>query len=86
MAALTTEQQYQYLRTCAIGTGFIVDEAKSPKAEFSRLAVHYLGWAFTSKASTSKEWRTHWKACFGEEYPWNGRGKIPEYVLRTSNR
>ncbi|KAJ4291692.1 hypothetical protein N0V90_009587 [Kalmusia sp. IMI 367209] len=67
MAALPVDEQYEYIKACGSGTHFILDRTSTPKAEFTRLAIFFLGWD-----SSGLNWRVNWKACFGEEYIWGG--------------
>ncbi|KAF2443061.1 hypothetical protein P171DRAFT_496383 [Karstenula rhodostoma CBS 690.94] len=79
MTALTLNQQYEYLTACGAGTAFAIDREKTPKAEFNRLAKHYLGWE-----PAGIVWCTNWKACFGEDYIWRGRGANNVTATRTA--
>lgn len=90
MAMPSVNEQYSYIDKLAADYNdlsntdstlkkFLLDrgETSSPKQEFTRLAVHHYGWV-----GGGDLWKSHWKLCFGEEYPY-GR-KTTSYAMKTS--
>jgi hypothetical protein len=59
------EVQKAYLRLWAADINAEIDERLSPKAQFTKFAIHVLGWR-----GGDGNWNRRWEECFGEEYPW----------------
>ncbi|KAF1947866.1 hypothetical protein EJ02DRAFT_449343 [Clathrospora elynae] len=60
------------------GSDFFVDPEKSPKAEFARLAK-VKGWV-----GGDRNWCTHWKTCFKEDYPYGVRHRSRSSTTNTA--
>jgi hypothetical protein len=58
-----TKKQKALFAMLAADTGFELDATKSPKAEFTRLAIFHKGWI-----GGDKDWNAHWLSLFEEEY------------------
>ncbi|EMD89217.1 hypothetical protein COCHEDRAFT_1215972 [Bipolaris maydis C5] len=62
--------QIELIRAWSRDIGHVVDAANSPKAEFARLAKAK-GWE-----GGNETWRSRWKECFKEEYPYGQRRQL----------
>ncbi|OAG04215.1 uncharacterized protein CC84DRAFT_895103 [Paraphaeosphaeria sporulosa] len=69
MAALDPkirQQQLTYIAQLGADSDFTLDTDAATTAEFTRLAVDYLGWV-----KGGEQWCRHWRKCFQEDYRCN---------------
>ena len=79
----TRQEQLTYIAQLGSTTTFKLDADAAPQSEFTRVAVHYLGWVshgtsarlmlILEQAAGSDEWCVRWKECFDEDFPQNCR-------------
>lgn len=65
----------ELIRAWSRDIGHVVDTANSPKAEFARLAKAK-GWE-----GGNETWRSRWKECFKEEYPYGQCRKSSHFTM-----
>ena len=79
--ATSVEIQNAYLRLWAIDINAEVEEELSPKAQFTKFAVHVLAWK-----GGDGNWNRRWKECFGEAYPrYTSRKSLPIRMTQDHN-
>ncbi|KAL5393027.1 hypothetical protein PMIN06_001265 [Paraphaeosphaeria minitans] len=57
------QQQLTYIAQLGADSDFTLDADAATTAEFTRLAVDFLGWT-----KGCEQWCRHWRKCFQEEY------------------
>jgi hypothetical protein len=77
--SVSLEDQLARLRISAAGTDLVVDDAQSPKKQFSILAIKK-GWK-----GGDDSWKKAWLEVFKEDYPYGPRSKSGVYLVRTSD-